>query len=443
MARIEAQPARQDLPSSPIRIALIYLAAGIVWVAIADFLLVHLPPHSTAVNRLFFVSVTAIILYVVARMYASRLRASIRSERASAARARAYFESAAEGIIVLDREGTIRQINPRALEMFGYGEQEILGSSVDELAPKRLRTLHKKYRARLFESPRLRRMGVGLETSGARRDGSEFPVEVSLSRIRFEETDLLAAFLTDITARRAIEREARRAETLNALGAVAAGIAHELNNPLAVISSRIELMIEGQERLPPEAIEDLRVLQRNVERAGRISRHLLSLARRRPTARHAFDINGAIEEVAALIIGESRSGAIQTTFSLDRGISPVTGDQTGLEQVLVNLLTNARDAGADRIAISTERVPGREGWIRIAVSDNGVGVSTEARTRMFEPFYTSRAEGTGLGLWLSQRVIQEHGGSIATQSGNGAGTTFIIELPVGAGADPAARVAAG
>jgi PAS domain S-box-containing protein len=432
MARADTRASRLNHLWSPIRIALIYLVAGIVWVTIADFLLYLLPPHSIALNRLFFVIVTAVILYLVAHAYARRLHASIRAEQATGLRAQAYFRSAAEGIIVSDRTGTIRQINPRALEMFGYRDEQLLGSSVDMLVPARARAAHGDHRARFFESPGSRRMGAGMDPVGVRRDGSEFPIEVSLSHIRFEDDDLVVAFLADVSARRAFEREARRAETLNALGAVAAGIAHELNNPLAVISSRIELMLDGEAGLPQEAVEDLRVLQRNVERASRISRHLLSLARQRPYARHPFDINSSIEEVAALVIGESRTSGIQLALALDRKLPFLVGDQIGIEQVVVNLLSNARDAAANRIRISTEPAPGRDGWIRITVGDNGMGISTEARRRMFEPFFTSRQEGTGLGLWLSQRVIKDHGGMIAAHSDSEAGTTFVIELPLGA-----------
>jgi PAS domain S-box-containing protein len=431
MARPAARPAQGDLPSSPIRIALIYLTAGILWTTIADFLLYLLPPHSITLNRLVFVSVTTLILYLVARAYARRLYASIRAEQATGLRAQAYFRSAAEGIILSDRTGIIRQINPRALEMFGYRGEQLAGSSVDVLVPARARTAHGDYRARFFENPGSRRMGAGMETMGVRRDGTEFPIEVSLSHIVFEDDDLVVAFLADVSARRAIEREARRVETLNALGAVAAGIAHELNNPLAVISSRIELMLDSKAGLPAEAVEDLRVLQRNVERAGRISRHLLSLARSRPSARHAFDINSSIEAVAALVIGESGTGGIQLALTLDRKLPQIVGDQIGIEQVLVNLLSNARDAAANRIRISTEPMPGRDRWIRVTVGDNGIGISTEARRRMFEPFFTSRPEGTGLGLWLSQRVINDHGGTITAQSDGNSGTTFVIELPSG------------
>ena len=201
------------------------------------------------------------------------------------------------------------------------------------------------------------------------------------------------------------------------------------NNPLAVISSRIELMLSEAHDLPSDTRDDLRVLQRNVEHAGRISRNLLAMARQRPTARVPVDINGSIEQIVTLVFGESGIGAAHIELALDRSIARVMGEQTGLEQVMVNLLMNARDAGADRIKIETKADPANTRWVRIVVSDNGSGAPPEVIARVFEPFYTSKAQGTGLGLWLSHRVITDQGGTIEVQSEVGRGTSFVIRLP--------------
>jgi signal transduction histidine kinase len=141
------------------------------------------------------------------------------------------------------------------------------------------------------------------------------------------------------------------------------------------------------------------------------------------------DINGSIEEIVTLVFGESRIGAARVELELDRSIARVMGEQTGLEQVMVNLLMNARDAAADRIKIETGADPSRPGWIRIVVSDNGSGAPPEIIKRVFEPFYTTKAQGTGLGLWLSHRVIADHGGTMEVQSEPGNGTSFLIRLP--------------
>ncbi|MHB8380889.1 MAG: two-component system sensor histidine kinase NtrB [Candidatus Binataceae bacterium] len=425
----EADPTLKGPLGSPLKIAAIYFAAGILWLGVANLILRSLPPHSIAINRFVFTCVTGLTLYVIASRYARRLHQSVRAERESAWRSRAFFESSAEGIIQVDRDGSIRQMNPRALEMFGYKEAEVAGLPVEILVPTRLRERHGANRAGFFAAPLSRRMGPGLEIMGARKDGTEFPAEVSLSHIVFENTDRVLAFVSDITARRVMEREARRNETLNALGAVAGAIAHELNNPLAVISSRIELMLSAGQDLAPGTRDDLRVLQRNAEHAVRISRNLLALARQRPPARAPIDINGSIEEIVMLVFGESRIGAARVELALDRTVARVMGDETGLEQVLVNLLMNAREAGADRIKIETGADLSRPGWIRVVVSDNGSGAPPEVIAQVFEPFFTTKPQGTGLGLWLSHRVITEHGGTIEARSEPGRGTSFVIGLP--------------
>lgn len=424
-----ANPTPKGLLGSPLRIAVIYFAAGILWIGVANLILGWIPPHSIGLNRFVFTCVTGLALYLVASRYARRLHQSVRAERETASRAQAFFESAIEGIVQLDSDGSIRQMNPRALEMFGYKEPEVVGQPIELLVPMRLRDRHKGHRTGFFSAPRSRRMGAGMEIIGARKDGTEFAAEISLSHIVFENVDRVVAFVSDITARRVMEREARRNETLSALGAVAGAIAHELNNPLAVISSRIELMLSEARDLPTETRADLRVLQRNVEHAGRVSRNLLALARQRPPARVPVDINGSIEEIVTLVFGDSRIGAARVELALDRTIARVMGEQTGLEQVMVNLLMNARDAAADRIKIETGADSSKPGWVRIVVSDNGSGAPAEVIKRVFEPFYTTKAQGTGLGLWLSHRVITDHGGTIEAQSEVGRGTSFVIRLP--------------
>lgn len=421
--------APKGLLGSPLRIAVIYFAVGTLWLGFANLILGLLPPHSVGLNRFVFTCVTGLTLYLVASRYARRLHESVQAEREAASRARAFFESAIEGIVQLDRDGTIRQMNPRALEMFGYTETEVVGRPVELLVPARLRDRHEGHRAGFFAAPRSRRMGAGMEIIGARKDGTEFAAEVSLSHIVFENVDRVVAFVSDITARRVMEREARRNETLNALGAVAGAIAHELNNPLAIISSRIELMLSEAQDLPSSTRDDLRVLQRNVEHAGRVSRSLLALARQRPPARIPVDINGSIEEIVTLVFGDSRIGAARVELALDRSIARVMGEKTGLEQVIVNLLMNARDAAADRIEIETGPDLSKPGWVRIIVSDNGAGAPPEVVARVFEPFYTTKPQGTGLGLWLSHRVIADHGGTIEAHSEIGKGTSFLIRLP--------------
>jgi two-component system, NtrC family, sensor histidine kinase AtoS len=182
----------------------------------------------------------------------------------------------------------------------------------------------------------------------------------------------------------------------------------------------------------------LLVLQRNIERASRISHNMLSLARQRPGTRHSLDVNVAVEEAMLIVGAEGRGGPIRYETQLDRSLPTVMAEPTGLEQVLINLVLNAREAGARQVRIETAPAPGRPGYLRVSVSDDGSGIEKDLVAKLFQPFFTTKPKGTGLGLWLSQRIIQDHGGHVVVESIPGEGTTFAIILPTmeSAGTEP-------
>jgi len=437
MARVKAQKltehgALNHVPmyrSRPLRIALYYALGGLIWVAVSDRVLSLMPAHSYTLNRLMFVSVNALLLYLVAARYMRTIRISVAAREEALVRARGYFESSVEGIVSADSNGMIRQLNPRGQELFGYHEMELVGQPIEVLVPQRFRYRHEAHRGAFFTAPKSRVMGRGMEIAGRRKDGSEFPAEISLNVVHTHRGKLVIAFVTDISERRAMEREARRNETVDALAAVAAGIAHELNNPLAVMASRIELMLVSDQDLSEQTRNDLLVLQKNIERASRISHNMLSLARQRPGVRQAVDMNVAVEDAMLIVGSEAKAGLLRYETNLDLSLPPVMAEPTGIEQVLINFILNARDAGARLIRIETAPVSGRSGHLRLSISDDGAGIESGVLPKLFQPFFTTKAKGTGLGLWLSQRIVQDHGGSITVESVAGRGTTFTITLP--------------
>jgi len=344
-------------------------------------------------------------------------------------RAQGYFESAVEGIISVDSAGRIRQLNPRGQKLFGYDEEEIVGQPIEVLVPQRFLYRHQAHRDAFFKAPKSRMMGRGMEVAARRKDGSEFPAEISLNAVHMRRGKLIIAFVADISERLMMEREARRNETVDALAAVAAGVAHELNNPLAVMAARIELMLASDQDFSAQARDDLLVLQKNIERASRISHSMLAVARQRPDVRYAMDMNVAVEEAMLIVGTEARGGMLRYETNLDRSLPEVMSERSALEQVLINLILNARDAGARLIRIETALAPGAPGNLRLSVSDDGSGIKSELLGKLFRPFFTTKPKGTGLGLWLSQRIVQDHGGSIAVESVAGKGTTFRITLP--------------
>jgi PAS domain S-box-containing protein len=350
----------------------------------------------------------------------------------------AYFKAASDALIVADRQGQILEANPKAEELFGYSLDELLVQTVEALLPEQIRALHRKHREDFFDAPRSRPMGRGQNLVGRRKDGSEFPVEVSLTYARgTERGDLVVAAVIDITERLALEQEARRVESMTSLGVIGAGIAHDLNNPLQVIRSRAELLLETSVgALAPEMREDLGAIHRQAQRAHRIVEEFLELSRQPRKRISPVDINGLIERALLLIGEQMRRAGIDFETTLDHNLPGVLGDATALERVLINLLTNAREAmpHGGSIAIGSSRLENRSGWIHLNVADNGSGIPPEALSKVFDLRYTTRSGGTGLGLWLSRRIVQEHNGRIEVHSELGKGTVFTVELPaLGAG----------
>ena len=267
--------------------------------------------------------------------------------------ARAVLASASEGIILIEAAGRITLVNTAAERMFGYSRAELLGEPLEILLPDRIRRGHVAHRTGYFAEPRIRPMGIGLDLSGRRNDGTEFPVEISLSHVKSAEGGVAIAFITDITERKRVETQLQRQrevlyqnEKLAALGTMAAGIAHEMNNPLGIITTRIEVMLldAEQQQLPPQVLEDLQVLHRASQRVARIAASLRSFARHSPGDRVPLDLNAVVDESLQLMQKPLAADNVQIVASLDRGLAPILGDATTLHQVLMNLLTNAREA---------------------------------------------------------------------------------------------------
>jgi PAS domain S-box-containing protein len=356
----------------------------------------------------------------------------------SEATARALFESAAEAILLVETSGRIVLANAAAERMFGYTSEELIGSELELLLPDHARPRHVEHRQRFFAEPRARPMGIGLDLAGRRRDGSEFPLEISLSHVESEDGILGLAFITDITARKRSESQLQRqrdaifqSEKLAALGRLAAGIAHELNNPLGIISSRIELMLldAHDQGLAPEVVADLQVLHRNTQRAAHIARSLRSFARPSSAEFVPVSLNAVVRETLLLMEKPLTTDGMRLSTSLDEALPVILGDANALHQVLLNLLANARDAAAGRgeVRIETARA---DDHVRLVVADSGPGIAAEDLPNIFDPFFTTKSDGTGLGLSLSYGIVQAHHGTIDVQSALDRGTTFVLTFPL-------------
>jgi two-component system, NtrC family, sensor kinase len=236
----------------------------------------------------------------------------------------------------------------------------------------------------------------------------------------------------NLTAERRIEEQLRQSEKLAALGELVAGVAHELNNPLAGISAFAQLLMEDE--LNEEQHESVRLIKREADRAVGVIRDLLLFSRKTGPSQTLVDINEMVERTLRLRGYGLRSAGIDVRVELDTTVPPVAGDGQRLQQVLLNLVINAEYAlqrvESKRLIIRSERT--RDG-VALLVEDSGVGMDEDTRQRIFEPFFTTKpaGEGTGLGLSVSYGIVRAHGGFIVVESTPGRGTTFRVEFPRG------------
>ena len=360
--------------------------------------------------------------------FVTDISARIRGEEA-VARLAAIVESSQDAIISETLDGVVLTWNAGAERIYGYSAEEVIGRPIALLIPPDL----PDELNRLLETIRREEHFEHYETVRVRKDGRRIQVSLTISPIRGADGRVVGASMIarDVTERVTLERAARRAETLAALGTLSAGIAHEINNPIGILSSRLELMLEGRRSLSPELREDLQMLRRNVERVGRITRSLLSAARQSPMERRPVDLNTVVEESLMLVGTQMSKDKIQIVTTLDPSLPKVRGEPHLLQQVLMNLLVNARDAMPDGgiVRIETSRATGHDEGVRLVIADNGPGIPADVLPRISEPFYTTKTEGTGLGLPLSYSIIREHGGRVEVDTAAGRGTTFIITLP--------------
>jgi PAS domain S-box-containing protein len=342
-------------------------------------------------------------------------------------------ESLREGVVVLDRTGGIVAFNRAMESQTGLSAPEVAGRPFFDVFPAYRR---KVLRGPLEQLMRGETEGFTLEAVERERTVGGRAVEnLKGSLLRHHGEPAGAVLLVqDITEQVAFERGARQSEKLAALGTMAAGLAHELNNPIGVISSRIEIMLLDVEAQPVygQLAQDLRVLHRHAQRVARIAQGLLSFSRQSSGRRGPVDLNHLVEETLLLVERTIAKQGVKVTRRLASDLPPLWGDGNTLQQVVLNLLTNARDAveGGGEITVETSIAPDEPDAVRLLVRDTGPGITPEALPRIFDPFFTTKAEGTGLGLSISYGIVRDHHGTVDVESLPGEGTTFILTFPV-------------
>ncbi len=360
--------------------------------------------------------------------------------RASEVRFRSVVQSANDAIVLADNQGRIIAWNQGAQNIFGYAEAEVLGQPLPLLIPARYREAHRRSMERLQVTGEPRLIGKTVEFHGLRKDGSEFPLELSLAVWQTGGNTFCSGFIRDITERQQAMEQLQRqqealyqSEKLAAMGSLLASVAHELNNPLSVVMVQADLL---STELGDEALADrVNTINQSAERCMHIVRNFLALARQNPPQHTSVALNAVVEEALALLTYALRVDDIDLQLQLAVDLPPLWADPHQLHQVVVNLLTNAHQAlraaaAPRRLTLATRYDPAR-GLASLEVGDTGPGIPPELQARIFEPFFTTKPPGvgTGLGLPFCKGIIEGHGGSISVVSQPGQGTVFRVELP--------------
>jgi PAS domain S-box-containing protein len=384
------------------------------------------------------------------------------------AKFRGLLEAAPDAIVGVDNEGRIALVNAQTERLFGYNRDELIGQEVEILVPEATRRIHPSRRSAYFADPTPRPMGAGMSLAGRRKNGTEFPAEISLSAIETEEGLLVSAAIRDVTERveaqaeserlmaqaerERMESRLQRSQRLESLGQLAGGVAHDFNNLLGAIRNfasfvgeEITTATEGSGQPDwPTALRDVAQIEQAADRGAQLTHQLLAFARREVVRPEVVVLNDVVTEVEQLLV-RTLGEHVELVTALGDELSPVLADRGQLEQVLVNLAVNARDAmpGGGRLTIETENVMVDEAFalnmggvttgphVRLRVTDTGEGMSQEVLRRAFEPFFTTKptGEGTGLGLATVYGIVTQAAGSVRIHSEPGLGTSFSAVFP--------------
>jgi PAS domain S-box-containing protein len=390
---------------------------------------------------------TAAPLYLTYKMY--------RAGRESEARQGAILEAAQDAIVTWDHRLNIQEFNPAAERMFGQTRLDVLGKHIDLLMPIDRRAAQIASLNAYTSEPDGPAVRRSLDLVAARADGTEFPVELTVARIRADSRAMLTGFIRDVTERRLLEEQLRQSQKLEAIGRLAGGVAHDFNNILMSIMGAAELLMMQMAPDDPARSEATEIKQ-SVERGAGVTRQLLAFGRRQATQSRLFalgDVVVGMETMLRRLIGP------EIAFEIVAGPDPVmvVADSGQVEQVVMNLVINARDAMPDggRLTVRVDQVnldesaalalvEGRAGrYGRLSVSDTGTGMSEQTRAKLFEPFFTTKEQGkgTGLGLSIVYGIVKQSRGYISLTSELGRGTTFYIYLPLASVSEPSPAIA--
>jgi len=365
------------------------------------------------------------------------------------ARLRAIFNTAVEGIITIDDRGLIESINPSAQRLFRYSEDEVKGKNVAMLMPSPYREEHDAYLKNYNQTGVAKIIGIGREVTGQRKDGSTFPMHLSVSEVPLSTGRIFTGFVHDLSERVEAEQKLRqfaaeleqrveerthelqaaneelvRKERLATLGQLAGGVAHEIRNPLGVIRNAAYFLRQVTPAEDADTRESFDEIERALSSSNHIVSELLDYARDPQPGRTSFPADEVVRQALASIRIDPQ---IQVESSCPPGAS-IPGDRDQIQRILVNLISNAVHAMPDGGRLEVHCVQD-EATVSIEVTDTGTGIPGEHFDKIFDPLFSNKAKGIGLGLAISKRYAELNRGEIQVQSQPDHGSTFRLTLP--------------
>lgn len=371
------------------------------------------------------------------------MNTDLSDNQVAAACFRGLFVSLSQGIILVDSAGIIRLANEKAEAMFGYAKGTLAGRYIGVLIPERLRGYHAEELKEYLKSPRSRPMGIGMDIRGRRCDGSEFPVEISLSHLRIGEQTGIVSLISDVSERVEMEANARETEKMSAISRLAGGVARELEQYLAVISSEVRQALdhcrqEGALRKLLEAVSA------SAGRADNLAQDLLTIGGTVAAEQQWFSLNerlNAIRVPLSGLLGER----IRLELAPGEDVGEILADPRQVDRVIFTLVENARDAmpHGGVVTVATAAIEVGEGYadkplpvnpgphLLLTVTDTGVGMTPELQAHLFEPVFTDTVAGRcrGISLAAVYAIVKSFGGSIIVSSQVERGTTFQVLFP--------------
>lgn len=362
--------------------------------------------------------------------------------RAREAHLQSILETVLDATVVSTSDGTIVSFNAAAERQFGYSAQEVIGENLRILMPQPYRDEHDSYLERYARTREKRIIGIDRVVVGRRKDGSTFPMKLAVGEMRSGDDIFFTGFIRDLTEREEsaarleeVQGELARLARLNEMGEMASTLAHELNQPLSAIANYLHgcsKLLEDMDGVVAARMKDaLDEAAGQSLRAGQIIRHLREFVTKGETEKSPQNIRVLVKEAGALALVGAREKGVRSVFEFGPGAELVMADRIQVQQVLTNLMRNALEAMKDsrvkEITVRTIRSGTHE--VAVEVEDTGPGIAEEIASQLFKPFTTTKPGGMGIGLSISKRIVEAHGGTMEVLAGKTGGARFRFTLP--------------